>query len=445
MNNYNEIFDFLHSKGLHGDHMFKIGHSYKPKELFKICKTLLSYINSESEMKNSEFDFLVNSALSGDSMYFADHDLRVQRIENLLSSTLLYADSIYIKNPLDDYYHADEEYFSVEENVEEFLIDIFIFCQYKLALCSGFVKICKTETHFCRHCLLESLDDIPPRYKKSMNQIEQYLTSKYVKGASYTINKKNGQFVVNIKPQENTLFDHSGLEIYYDELPDEFKNGLGRNNKKIYQREIKDSWLIKCDFVDPILDDVIMHDWYANNYKLNYFTDRPVDFELLKILNNTESNLLANKLIKSLQHTFPFIHGATSEKIIELRNNEPEAFLHYRDSMEKLLRNASNLNESDLISAVKDEIRPQVHKIDLVLKKHKSKLGKGLLVNLLLGSASIFIGLKTGILPAPVGNALAALGIANHGGQAVHNLKKVLNREIEVVDETYYFLWKLKK
>lgn len=444
MNEYRLIFDFLYSKGLSFERLFPIGLKMKPQELFEICQGVLSYINIEEPNRLTEFNIMVNSTMSGESIHFNDHLQRIQRVETLLSSTLLFADTIWIKNPLDEYIKADESFFYSEEDKFLFLFDVFILYLYKDSLESGLVKICKTKTHFCRHCLIDSLDEVPDKYKEQMEKIERRLTAEFIKGAEYKYIKSGDKYQLEIKPKKTGVFPNNEYVLEYDSLVDEYKAALSRKNNKIYQKELKGTYLIECDFVNPILNDIIMHDFYSTDCHLNYFTDREVDIDLIKDLNGKEINQIGNKLINALAHNFPFIQNVSSKKLIELRSHEEEAFKIYRDSLETIIRKSSNLSEKELVEAINDEVRPNINVIDSKIKKHRSKLKKGTLGNIVFGIGSILIGLKAGFLPTQLSSGLATLGIVNHGNQTVQNIIKLLNSNNEVSDEKYYFLWKMK-
>jgi len=422
----------------------KVGLKLDPDKLCEIRNQIIEYINSEVTDNDTEFNLMANSTLSGESIHFNDHDLRLDRVESLLNGGLLYADILWIKNPLDGYVNICAEDFT-DFTKRNFLADLDILYSFRDSLHSGFVKICKTDTHFCRHCLMESLDKVPDRYTKNLKKVDDHLKTVFRKGADFNVSRNGEDCELIIKPKVEGLFTQSEYNIIYNGIPDAFSKALERANGKVYQKELKDSYLIRCDFANPILNDIVMHDWYSSHQRLNYFTDRSIDMELIQMLNGDELNITGNKLIKSLKHDFPFISNVPSEKVIELRNAEPEAFVNYRDSLDKLLRDSKNLNQEELNEAIRDEVKPHLNNIDLVIKKHKRKIGKGVLSNIFYALSSIVIGLKTGILPPQAGHALAALGAANHGTQTITNLINLFNQDNEIIDDKYYFLWKLKQ
>lgn len=443
MENYKLIYHYLYSKGLTEDKVLSNGMKKTPEDLFTIKKQLLELIQDQEIEEQTELDIMPNSALSGESLHFNNFPERQERIENLLSSTLLYADKIWIKNPLDNYINRDVEYFSEAWNKEVFLKDILILYLFRDSLESGFVKICKTETHFCRYCLKESFDQIPSDYQKKLDNLEQAARTRFKKGANFTAYEENGKYLVSIDAKEKDLFYEDNLILEYSEPSDFFKNALERKNGKIHQKELHDSYLIRCDFANPILDDIVMHEWYSSQQKLSYYTDRKIDLELIELLNGEEVNQTSNKLIKGLQHNFPAIINIPSYKLIELRQKCPEEFKNYRDTLERVLRQSNELNSKELLEIVKDEIQPEINSIDVLLKKNKRNLGTGIITNFSFCLGSIIVGLKGGFLPTAANSALAALGISNHGGQTVKNIVNYFNRENEISDNKYYFLWKL--
>lgn len=440
------VYDYLSLNGLTHEQLFINGLKLKPTKIAEIAREAFKHINSVSKISNSEFDLMANSKLSGEPDTCSQLDVRLQNIDILLRNTLLYADRIWIKNPLDKYHDCSEENFTIEENRFQFLYDIFILYQFRPLIESGIVIVCKTSTHYCRHCLIESSEKTPLGYKKKLDALEDYLMYAFKKDASYNIRVVDGQDVIEINAKNDRLFPVNPLYIQYSVLPDIFLKAKERSSKKIYQRELVDSDLV-CSFINPILDDLVMHDWYANTFNLNYFTDRQIDKELIKILSNSEVNQKSEKFNNTLTHTLPIINNVPLEKIIELREGEPEAFFHYRNSMDRFLKEikANEYSEKELVEAFKDEVQKSIDMINVTVRSSKEKLMKGTIVSSVLGLGLLSFGLAQGLIPIGIASCLSFFANSNHGAKSINDLTSLLGKDDSIRKERYYFLWNLMK
>lgn len=389
---------------------------------------------------------MANSKLSGEPDTCSDIEVRVRNIDKLLRNTLLYADRIWIKNPLDKYCYCSEEYFTVEENVLELLTDLSILYKFRPLIESGIVNICKTESHFCRHCLIESLGQIPKYYKNRLDSLEKLLMTAFKKEAQYFVREVEGRDVVEIIANDNRLFPVSPLHIHYKELPDTFRNAKERRSRKIYQRELVDSDLV-CSFINPVLDDLIMYDWYANSFDLNYFTDREIDRDLIGALNNSQVNAKSQLFNDTLAHALPIITNVPIDKVIELREKEPEAFIHYRNSMDRFMKTVKNngYTQTELAEAFKDEVQQSIDMINVTVRSSKEKLKKGTLLGSVVGFGVLSLGLTQGIIAQGVLSGLYAFANSNHGAKTINDFVSLVGGEESIRKERYYFLWNLMK
>lgn len=442
MNNNRLIFDLIHSKKLHFNKLYENGAKLNPTELFNLSKELISKIESTKNTYKSNFDIMATSKLSGEPDTCSDLDVRKKNVLSLFQSTLLYADQIWIKNPLDKYINIEEDYFTEVSNHQSLLDDIFILLHYEDLIQAGIVNICKTENHFCRHCLLNSLSNIPDSYKQTVDNLELHLMKAFKKDATYLVTQKDGNQFVKIEAKDNKLFPITPLYINYDELPKEFKNAAKRKSRKIYQREIEDSNLI-CSFINPIMDDIVMHDYYSNTFNLNYFTDRTIDSELIELLNGEEITNRSTKYLNSLQHSLPTISNVSVDKLVELRTEEPESFQLYRNSIDRVIRQSKNLPESQLKELIFDEVQESLDKINVVIRNSKSKLQKGMIGSVGVGIGLISIGINAGLFPLGLGAALMTYANSGHGAKAIQDLSGYLNKDDNLRNERYYFLWKV--
>jgi len=90
---------------------------------------------------------------------------------------------------------------------------------------------------------------MPIKYKKKLDEIENYLMSAFKKNATYLVQEENGKNYILIKAKNERLFPVNPLKVEYSDFPEYFKEAMKRKSKKTYQRELLDTDLV-CSFIN---------------------------------------------------------------------------------------------------------------------------------------------------------------------------------------------------
>jgi len=434
-----QLFDYLNVIGLKGKSLHKILFKLKDSDIIQILEIINNIIQENSDIKSdSKFSFVANSTLSGEPRPCASYSCRLNNIDTLARNSILYADTVYVTNPFEKYYHCisftDFDKLRLE-------YDLLLLYHVKSLFLEGIFRFSSTFTHVCRDCLRKE-KILTKAYEGKLNKAEKYLTEKILADFKYII-----EFDEYDKPSievygTNDIIDHPLVFNYNEKYPERF-NALksNRKSKKLSRNEIIDLDLVS-DFTYPIVNDLMVQNYYTNIYKAHYLTNRKIDGLLIQ--NNQDKNKLAisEHISQSLNHKIPFLPTADLSKLLKLRKHEGEAFQLYRNSLTQFLSTIKS-TEYNLKEAFQDEIQPELLKISQTIKKTKKTIFQDFSKDVIVGSTFVSVGLFTNFLPQTVGTVITALGGINYVDKIGNSIKKMATIENEVKDNKYYFIWKM--
>lgn len=130
---------------------------------------------------------------------------------------------------------------------------------------------------------------------------------------------------------------------------------------------------------------------------------------------------------------------------MKLRQNEEEAFIVYRNNLNRLIKDAKNWNGDQIKEAFLDTIRPEINKIDKSIKDWKRGKKQSLATT---AAATVSAGVFLGYMPFGYTSIIAAMGAVGGISTAVKCTSDLLSliQEPKVAYENdNYFLWKLSK
>jgi len=440
------LYDRIYANNLDlGKYHDSIGKMSKSR-LITLMETLSNDVQIDNSKSNSNFDLIANSSLSGLESQCIGLECRVNRLNNLIRKATLYANKVWVQNPLEKYENPELFKDTDAEKMREFVIkDIYILHHYKPLIDNQIFTFAKSQNHFCLNCfgLLSKEHKVNTELIKKVKILKKEIKEKFVKGADFFIReiKEWRKFVVEIVNCDLNVFEHEESFIRYDKLPDDYKKAIARKSNRIYKKE-----MIQSDdadfFANSVLSNIIMQNWYSTEFGANYVTDQPIEYQAIERINENIVNRTSNSFYSGLQHTVPIIKNIRIEKLIELRIKEPEAFANYRNSFDRFLNDHKDLNELELKEAFSDEIQPQIDQLNQSINYNKRKLIKNAISSLVTGGSIISIAMFGGILPVGISQAVSGLAGFHQGSKLIENLISLGYNNYEEKDNKFYFLWK---
>ena len=396
-----------------------------------------SYISNRTDKK---FNFVANTTMSGFSFPCGELECKLTSIYTLARNAILYADTIYIQNPFEQY----SKFSNFNDKLRNDIINDLILLDYiKPLLKEEIFKIAVTKIHFCQDCNLKFQENYLTPFKNNLETfkplIEDFLLTKIDFHVNY-----NEKIELEISGT-NDLLNHPMVINFVEFVPDSLKFKAKKGKRiKLTPKEVSDIGAHMFLFRE-IEKNIAMQDFYSSQFSCHVLTDREFDIQLLKLLNKDEytRNSKRGDILKNLNHFVPFIEDIPLENLIKFRKNEGEAFEVYRDKINNIVKK-ENLDIKDSKLIYEDEIRPELNKINLSIKNNKKLLWGNIQSNIILASTYVSTTLFTGILPTNMEKVIASVGGFGFAKNITQDALKLIKKP-EARNNEMYFLWKLSK
>ena len=436
-----EFFEYLNQKGLTKGRFAKKLFKLSNEELRDLIINGIGFASISRKIdKESNFNFVANNTLSGGPFPCSELPCRLKNIDSLARNSILYADTVSISNPFEQYIHLTEFSNFIRYQLA---IDLTLLYYTKPLFDEGIFQYSTSITHVCKACL-RKMNAFTKSYEKKMERAEESLLENILTELTYSL-----KFYEDSTPYieidgSNDILEHPLIINLYDEPLDYLKKRLKRKRKsRLTPQEIIDLGIADM-MIYPIIDDLITQNHYANYFNSYYLTSRNIDAQLLMQNQNKRKANLSNTISSSLDHHLPFLPATDIKKLIHLRKNEGEAFQIYRSSLTNFLTNIKSKNY-DMKQAFKDEIEPEINKINQTIKNSKKLILADITKDIVVGSTFVSVGLFSHFLPPNIGQLIAGVGGVNYLGKFGENIKKLKTIELEVKNNKYFFVWKLQK
>lgn len=398
-----------------------------------------------NKRSNKNFSFIANSSLSGGRHPCSNPECRIKKLNELVSFSSLYADEVYIGNPFEKMMFKDaEEVHQVDR--EELISGILNFYFLKPLFEKGIIKYAQNIVSLCQFHKESLADPLSEQIERKENLLYEFFHDYLTQECSivFDFRKEMGPFF-EISGPEN-LIEHGKRYFYlYQPFP-KFVNSFMKRKLpyKVPKREIIDKGILSF-IISPFLRDLSDQEWHSTFYGTSYLSDNAVQMRLASRINSEEYAANSSVFERCMSHYLPAVYGRSIQEILELREQEGEAFAVYRDRLSSLIRKEKAWEEKDLSQVFRDEVLPEINLIEKKIRDWKSKTRESLKEKLIFGSGAITVGLYSGVLPPDIGQIVAALG----GGSAVIGALIDYNKTLKEKDEArasdFYFLWQAKQ
>lgn len=226
-----------------------------------------------------------------------------------------------------------------------------------------------------------------------------------------------------------------------DKTPKFLSKAFKRESKLISKKDYVKSGLLE-HFIYPIINDLSLQNWFHHGFGQNYITDRDIDFELINKLNGEEPERNSQYITKGLRHVLPTLKNVRIDELLNVRKNETDAFNVYRNSFNAILDNGKNLSEEELKEYIRDEVQPQIDKIQHALTSSKKTIKNRTAGEVVLGSAIFSAALFSGLVPPEYATGITTLAGFHNTYKVGKGLWDYKSSEDQIRNNDYYFLWK---
>lgn len=413
-------------------------------ELFELSETLACitrYYSRPGTIRNDNFSFTANSALSGGNHPCAAPECRFQRVERLVSFAALYADEVYIQQPFENIaLKGPSEIREVDRH--NLVAGIQTYLILRSLIKHGIIKYAHDENPFCDHHYETVAKPLIDEINKKSDRLQFEITKELLDCCSITFNcaKPNSPFFEISGP--SGVIEHGKVFFYaYKPLPKIFNKF--RRKGPVYtlgRSEMEDSGVLDL-VINPIMHDITFQEWHTALTNTSYLCDNSAHIALVSSINDEAFTANSAAFASGLKHYLPRIHSRDPSALLALRNEESEAFFVYRDKLRKLLQGAGNWNEKEVAKVFRDEVLPEINLINKKLRDWKSNARQSIAEKILFGTGAVTLGLYAGLLPANIGQLVAALGGTSAAAGILMDWNRTLKQKQHAKSNDFFFLW----
>lgn len=436
-----KLYNLLKQKDLTPHNLEEKVFTWSLNEMSEFIETADSFLSSVNDTSSSLFSFTANASLSGEPFPCTGLECRLAKLDGLARFAALYGDKVFITNPFEKYLNKsiDDDDYRLRDSLVGDLTGLFL---VRPLFDIGILSVRNSVLCLCKDCI-RRLSGIETDIDIKLSQAYNQLFSNYINDIKVTFHHDYDDPWIRVQGPEE-LIEHGSLYLNGD-LPESLINKYSeRKNNAISKSDIQKYNLLRS-FLYRILEDLFEQNVHVRLYKTRYLSDRKTDIQSAASANASETAFAASAVLEGLNHSIPNIANISISKLVELRQKEGEAFEIYRDSVYQSLKQAQNLSVGDASQLIDDTVRPAIHTIEAKVKNSRKLLVGSLKRDLLISSAFIGIGLFTGFLSADVGTLIGALGGLNFARSTVEAIHNTRATPEPVLDNPYYFLYKVKK
>lgn len=417
-----QYFEFLESKGLGLKRAGKTVMHWTPTQVldFLIDNQLaFPHVTRSDWGEPNVFDLAASASLAGGLWPCASSECRLRRADELCRFAALYADRIMVPSLFP---------FELPDGVSNFLRmhilnDLLVLELFKPLLEAEIIGFTPRYYTFCANHVKE-FKTLEKRLENAANTI----VSSNLKTINLSFKRLSHSYTQIAFKGPEKFFDHSQTWL---SIPTPISK-LKRHSKKSHV----------LAYLNPILEDVL------NQQILNasgYISDRELDFELIELLSKPEIRKINQAVFSSLSHSLPFVRDVPLSVLLRLRNAETESFKVYRDSLKEVITSVNPADPEKAKELFDDRIAPELNSIDLAIKNSRTLLKESIATDLIVSAAFLGIGLFSGWIPPRISEILTAVGGYKFASTILKELRTALREPEEVMNNKFYFLWKVKQ
>lgn len=441
MRKYKELYDYLDSLGLSDyNALFSyVMRKWNQKELRRVVNYLFQLIKPGFGNEGSIFNFVSNSSLAGGLIPCSEPKCRVRNIKNLARFAALYSDCVLIPSPIDKHIHGEGEIIR-----EHLLGDIQIIFELKPLIEAGLIDFITQDICLCKECLSKHLEN-REKFESDLALLYDAIDSEYLNNIHYTVKYEYNKPVVYVKAPEKYGLHKNIVVRFRKYVPKEIKQLVKPGEEVTLPSNVIREIGVLNLLTSDVIDDLILQNVWVNAYGSTYLTNREVDINMINTLHSKIEFEKSSRIVDALSHTLPIIQNVDLTKIVELRQKDGESFNVYRDSLTKILHNQQSYDIKDLKEMYRDKILPELNNINLTIKNNKKNLTGSIVSDVVFASSIVSVGLYKGLLPADIGQVLAAIGGVKFAYDLYSKVGKYIKEDESIRNNQFYFLWKLQQ
>ncbi|MEJ1395800.1 MAG: hypothetical protein RPU64_16645 [Candidatus Sedimenticola sp. (ex Thyasira tokunagai)] len=416
-------------------------------EFVEVLSLISKHHFYSSSSPNENFSFIASSALSGGSHPCSAPECRKKKLDQLVSFASLYADEVYIQSPFEYVYQIGDHPIREVER-QEVLAGIYNYLYLKPLIDSGLVKYAAVNVNFCeehaKEIAMPLSDSIVKKEEKLYQALESHMLDRCKVTFDFLEGNKAKPFFSVAGSEE--IIEHGEIYFHaYEPISSLFLPFMERKTPYTLAKDEVEDCNILSQIIGPIVQDLSTQEWHSALNGTSYLCDNKTNIKVASKINSKAYSASSAAFEGAMKHYLPAVYSNQVSSILDLREKEQEAFAVYRDKLNKMIRETRQWSEEEVSKVFRDEILPEINLIDKKVKDWKANTRASIAEKVLFGVATASFGLYGGVLPANIGEIVAALGGTSAVAGPLMDLNKTLKEKQEARKNDFYFLWQAGK
>lgn len=404
-----------------------------------------------SPSKNIITSHVASSGLSADSSECNYLGCRLERINQLARFALMYSNKVFLRSFFTKYSYLESQD-HLERAKEELYNDLTVLYEIKPLIEQGYIQLYAPEVNICFSC--QARQFIGDNAATKLDIAYKCLEKDFLENMTVEAEYRDDEYAFTCNGPKK-YFDHSQIKINPD-------SPLALQKRPLISKKILQGQKVKLS--KSLISDLGLHQEYAHDVVSNavyglsastclnstYLTENDLHIQFLNNLQPdydiSRRNIIAAKHLSSM---VPYIEDVDLKDILKLRRREEEAFIQYRQAlnkaMDEFIRSKTNFTEKDAKSLHADVIAPSIAALDIRVSQAKKDLISKPYRSLAGIVGTISFGLLTGLVNQDVSEIIKTMGLLKFGSDLVKDTMSAGDGENAVKNDPFYFLWKVKK
>jgi hypothetical protein len=393
-------------------------------------------------------------SLGGGTEPCASVSCRIRHVDQLAQFAAFYSDRVYIHNFLSDYEHEPHsgDMPSLEERRYKLLDDLQVIVRIRPLIEAGLIIPVTTTGDVCNQCI--ALGAFGTDADKRFIDERRRLVRRFFEEMSVELSYDDGEWGIRYEAPEE-LLEHGERNIFYREPPEPIRGmprilqrALGGELVRL-SRDVRRKLRLHEAAASEVVGSVVFEMAVSQVLGTSYLSDTKLPIVVLSAISGDADLARRNSIVqKHLTSLVPFLGEVPAASVLKLRQREEEAFLTYRQALNKAIDNVraqrSDLSERDARLIYADVIAPELARLDRAVKTERRGILKDVGRSLVGWSAAISFGMYTGLLPEQLLLAAKALGLTKVIADIGAAIGKLTSPEDVIRKENLFFLWKVR-
>jgi len=399
--------------------------------------------------------FSASPALSGGRHECTHIECRERRVRELIRFSTLFSDVVHVRNGFSDFC-VDPSHPTIEDSAtfrKKVIDEVRILCVLRPVLEAGLVKFFTPKTDICLVCFAKK--NLGPDVAERIVKAHELLAGRFKKELKAEVSWDGYEYDIHCEGSKR-LVDNIATASSYDELPPEIlkypglANRIHSTGRSPIPRIVWNKLGLYNKFALGISDNVYYHLAVAQSLHSVFLTHNELHADFLQSALGTPELGVKNQIAaKHLSASIPFVDAVPVEKLIQLRRDEPHAFVLFRSSLMKsaaeLRGSGSAFNEKHARELYGDVLQPGLAKLEEKMKSAREDALRSSAKSAAAFALTLSFGLHLGLLPTEIQAALSALGLWKFSNDFLGKVGDAVDPQRTIRGESLYFLWRMKK